>query len=303
MAAQELQDAYNLIKSGDKDSAREMLKTYIKDHPKDANGWWLMSNAVTNPDQRRQSLEKVLTLDPSFEPAQKALAKMDGAPVADVEYPHSSSPQAAPRPSIGGGQLMFDYPLQLRFRIIALAPQIFITDASGNSVLFVRQKILNLREDVRIFRDESKTEELYRINADRIIDIGARYRFTDSKTERPLGSIKQRGLKTIWRAHYDIETPNGDSSHSLTEDNPWVKVGDALLSEIPFVGFFTGFLLHPAYTVHDNAGLPVMQLTKEPAFFESKYRIDNLEPSISQEEEQRILLSLMMMVQLNRARG
>lgn len=306
MTAQELKAVYQLIKQGDRENARAQLIPYLEDHPEDYNGWWLMANAVEDRELRQESLERVLEINPTFEPAQKALSKMNGgnggAPAAPPRS-NGGDVSFAPERKAKSASTVYTYPLRMRFKIIALAPQIYITDANDAPVLFVRQKIFNLREDVRIFRDDSKTDEVFRINADRIIDIGARYKFTDSKTERPLGAIKQRGLKTIWKAHYDIETPQGTPQHSLTEDNPWVKVADVLLGEIPFLGLISGYIIHPSYTIHDNAELPIMQLTKEPAFFESKFRIDLLEPTISAEEEKRLLLSVMMMVQLNRARG
>jgi uncharacterized protein YxjI len=199
--------------------------------------------------------------------------------------------------------MRYQYPLSMRFKIIALAPQIYITDAADQPVLYVRQKILNLREDVRIFRDDTKADEVFRINADRIIDLGARYSFFNSITNQPLGSIKQRGLKTIWSAHYDLEDTHGSVTHAITEDNPWVKVADALVEGIPFVGMFAGYVLQPSYTAHDSAETPLMQLKKEPAFFESKYSIQLLAEDIAPEVENRLLLGLMMMVQLTRARG
>jgi uncharacterized protein YxjI len=197
----------------------------------------------------------------------------------------------------------YNYPLAMRFKIIALAPQIYITDAQDQPVLYVRQKILNLREDVRIFRDDTRTDEVFRIHADRIIDLGARYSFFDSATDQPLGSIKQRGLKTIWKAHYDLEDVNGEGTHAITEDNPWVKVADGLLESIPFVGILSSYVFQPSYTVHDAGEQPIMQLKKEPAFFESRYTIDLLEDAIDPDVERRLLLGIMMMVQLNRARG
>ena len=295
--APELKEAYGLIKSGDKAAARDVLVAYLDDMPNDANAWWLMANALEDREMRKESLERVLELNPGFEQAEKALAKLTHA--ASVPEKRKTPPTSSEPKRKMGGSTIYTYPLHMRFKIIAFAPQIYITDASDNPILFVRQKIWNLKEDVRIFRDDSKTDEVFRINANKIIDIGARYYFTDSQTERPLGSIKQRGLKTIWRAHYDIETPSEEAEHDLTEDNPWVKVGDALLGEIPFVGFFTGFFLHPSFTIHDTSRTPIMRLTKEPAFFESKFRIEMLEPSITPEEEKRLLLSMMMMGAVN----
>jgi hypothetical protein len=72
------------------------------------------------------------------------------------------------------------YPLTLTFRILALGQEIVGTDASGEPVCFVKQKAFRLKEDVLIFRDQGQTERLYRIRADRILDIGARYDITDA---------------------------------------------------------------------------------------------------------------------------
>ena len=46
----------------------------------------------------------------------------------------------------------FQYPLQLRFKLIALAPRIIVTDASGQEVLFVHQDTFKLKEDIHIYR-------------------------------------------------------------------------------------------------------------------------------------------------------
>jgi hypothetical protein len=198
----------------------------------------------------------------------------------------------------------YQFPLHLRFKLVALAPQIYITDANGQEILFVRQKILNLKEDVRIFSDSSKSREIFRINADRIIDFSANYRFTDSSNEQPLGSIKHKGLRSIWKATYLVHDPANQQRFHITEDNPWVKVGDMLFSEIPILGFFTGYLFHPTYTAYrsDNEQ-PVMRLEKQPAFFERSFDIQKLDNNLSDEEEKLLLLSFMMKIQLERSRG
>jgi hypothetical protein len=200
--------------------------------------------------------------------------------------------------------MYYQYPLSLRFKLIALAPQIYITDASGQEIMFVRQKIFKLREDVRIFSDSSKTSEVFRIRADRIIDFSAKYHFFDSQTEAPLGSVKHKGVRSIWSAHWLLFDTEEQQSHHMTEDNPWAKVLDMLLGEIPVVGLFTGYVFHPSYTVYDSqTNEPVMRLTKQPAFFESKFTIDRLGGNLKPQEEQRILLSILMAVQLERSRG
>jgi len=192
------------------------------------------------------------------------------------------------------------YPLGLKFKIMALAPQISVTDASGQQVFYVKQKLFKLKEAVTVFADAAQTRPLYTINADRIIDFSAQYHFTDLMG-MPLGSVKRDGMKSLWRSRFNIL--NGSSPNLvIREENPWIKVVDGLVGQIPVVGMFSGYLLHPAYLVsrEDNTG--VMRLVKMPAFFEGKFRIDKL-AELSPAEETRILLSLLMMVLLERSRG
>ena len=66
-----------------------------------------------------------------------------------------------------------NYPLQMRFKILALAPQIHVTDSTGATVCYVRQKMFRLKENVSVFRDETQKTLLCEIKADRIIDWSA----------------------------------------------------------------------------------------------------------------------------------
>ncbi len=196
------------------------------------------------------------------------------------------------------------YPLDIRFKLVALAPRMFVTDASGNNVSFVSQKVMALKEDIQVFTDESRKQELYHINADRIVDFSAVYRFTDSTSNQPLGSIRSKGWRSIWKATYEIVDANNTLTHRITEDNPWIKIGDSLLGELPVVGLFTGYFLNPTYTAHDEqSGQPVMRLSKQPAFFEGKFRLEKLDPNLSPEVETRLMLGFMLMVQFMRRRG
>ena len=72
-----------------------------------------------------------------------------------------------------------NYPLQLSFKIIALASQIYVRDAGGSLVGYVKQKLFKLKEDIRIFADEGQTQLRYTIRADRILDFSANYAFAN----------------------------------------------------------------------------------------------------------------------------
>lgn len=203
---------------------------------------------------------------------------------------------------------IYQYPLNMRFKLMAMAPRIYVTDASGQEVLFVNQRIWKLKEDIQVYNNSKKDSVVYRIRADRVIDFSATYRFFDGDNTRTYGAVKRKGMRSIWRATYFSDDANGNTSHHLKEDNPWTKVWDNLLNEVPIVNFFTGYMFNPSYTVYrgsnrDDHSQPMMKLKKGKAFFESKYSIDLLEPNVSPDEEIQGLLSLIMLVQLERRRS
>ena len=192
------------------------------------------------------------------------------------------------------------YPLSLSFKKLALSPQISVRDPSGQIRFYVKQKAFKLKEAVTVFADEQQTRPLFYMNADRVIDFRARYHFTDTANNY-IGSIKRQGARSIWRARYDIEY-NGQVVFTIQEENPWMKVADALFTEIPIVGMFAGYVFNPAYSVTAPDGRVLMRLVKEPAFLEGKFRIEET-LDIPEHDEIRIILSMLMMLLLERRRG
>lgn len=192
------------------------------------------------------------------------------------------------------------YPLSLSFKVLAFAPQIFITDASGKGVLYVRQKALKFKEEIEVYTDDSKAKLLYHIKADRIIDFGATYHFTLADGT-PVGSVKRQGMKSLWRSQYDIQSDGGGAPEfQIREKNPWIKVLDGLVSDIPFVGMF----INPTYevSVPGKEDQPLLSIIKKPAMFEGKFEIVQHQP-LEVIDEYRVLLSVLMMILLERSRG
>jgi uncharacterized protein YxjI len=192
------------------------------------------------------------------------------------------------------------YPLSLSFKLFAISPQISVRDAAGELKIYVKQKAFKLKEAITVFADEQQTRPLFHINADRVIDFRARYHFTDA-AGNPVGSIKRQGARSLWRARYDIEV-DGQVAMTIQEENPWTKVFDALFSEIPVLGAFTGYVFNPAYSVMDTNGQVLMRLVKEPAFLEGKFRIEEV-VDVAEHDEVRVVLGMVMMLLLERRRG
>ena len=195
------------------------------------------------------------------------------------------------------------YPLQVSFKLLALAPQLQITDATGRSVIYIKQKLFKLKEKIEIFTDDSKSERIATIQANKVLDWSARY-FFETENGETLGSVGRKGMASLWKATYETFTDHTDfPTHKISEENPMVKVFDSLLGEIPIVGMASSYLFNPKYGAVDNkSGQTVMRLTKKPAFFEGKFELEKLS-DISQSEETNLLLSYVMLLLLEKNRG
>ena len=200
------------------------------------------------------------------------------------------------------------YPLHLSFKVLAVAPQIRVTDATGEPLFFVHQKAFKLKEAVTVYRDETKQTALYTISADRILDFNAAYQIRDG-LGREIGALARRGRRSIWRARYDILDAEGRSAFRVHENGALMKVLDSLFEEIPVLGALTGYFFNPSYTVEaddpatpEREGTPVMTLVKQPAMWEGVFTIERV-GDLMMEHEELVVIALVMMVLRERDRG
>lgn len=195
-----------------------------------------------------------------------------------------------------------NYPLDFKFKITTLSSDFNITDKNGNYVAYVRQKMFKLKEDVIVFNDESKSEELFRIKADRWLDFNTSYAINDLVNEKSYGRLARKGMRSFWKSHYEILDEKDELKFLISEDNAWVKIFDGMVSEIPIVGMFTGYFLNPSYTVKDSQGNEYFKLRKMPSLVGRRFQLDRLK-DIDDEDESLVVLSFLMMVLLERTRG
>lgn len=195
-----------------------------------------------------------------------------------------------------------NFPLDFKFKLTTLASDFNITDKNGNAVAYVRQKMFKLKEDVIVFNNESKTKELFRIKANQWIDFNASYSMTEIATGNSFGRLARKGMRSIWKSSYDVLDTNDKTKFTITEDNAWVKFFDGIVGEIPVVGMFTGYFLNPTYTVKGIDGKDYFKLKKMPSMFGRRFQLDRM-VDIDDEDESLVILSLLMMILLERARG
>ncbi len=199
--------------------------------------------------------------------------------------------------------MKYAFPLKLRFRLIAVAPRISVVDAQEKEILYVEQKVFALKEAVKVFDNSQDKKLLYTQQADQIIDFGARYYFR-SANNHEIGSIQQEGMRSLVQASYAVFDKKGKHSYNIVQSNPLIGALDSLLSIIPFVDLITGFILNPTYSVATkDTNDHIITMKKKPSFFESQFDITLLKEDLSEEQEILLLLSLLMIVQLERNRG
>lgn len=92
-------------------------------------------------------------------------------------------------------------------------------DANGNVAAYMQQKALRLREDLRVYTDESRREELLQIRARTIIDFGATYDVIDSSTGTLVGSLRRQGWQSFLRDTWLILDAQGNEAGRIEEDN------------------------------------------------------------------------------------
>jgi hypothetical protein len=107
----------------------------------------------------------------------------------------------------------------LKRQVFALTGKFRFFDSSGKLLLFSEQKMFKLREDIRVYSDESKMQEVLMIKARQIIDFSAAYDVVDSATGQKVGALRRKGLASILRDEWEILDVGDNVIGKLTEDS------------------------------------------------------------------------------------
>jgi len=95
------------------------------------------------------------------------------------------------------------FPLNFKFKVTTIANDFEVTDASKRTVSYVRQKMFKFIEEIDVYNNDSKSQIIYKINANKWIDFSATYSFTD-KSGAHLGKVARKGWVSLWKTKYDI---------------------------------------------------------------------------------------------------
>jgi uncharacterized protein YxjI len=116
----------------------------------------------------------------------------------------------------------------LKRQVFALTGKLRFFDPQERLVLFVEQKMFRLREDIRIYNDENKSQEMLLIKARNIIDFNAAYDVIDAPTGQKIGTFRRKGWQSMMRDEWELLDTGDQVVGMLFEDS----VGYALLRRL-----------------------------------------------------------------------
>ena len=117
----------------------------------------------------------------------------------------------------------------LKRQVFALTGKFRYYDPMGNLVMFSEQKMFKLREDIRVFADENKMQEVLQIKARQIIDFSAAYDVIDSAYNQKVGVLRRKGMRSILRDEWEVLDANDQLIGMLFEDSPGLAMLRRLL--------------------------------------------------------------------------
>jgi len=96
-------------------------------------------------------------------------------------------------------------PLQNLYRVTPLAAGDMPT---GAPVAYVRQKRMAVKEDIRFYADEAQTQEIFRIRARSVLDIGGA-RYDVFAGDEQVGALEHQLAASILRTKWTVQSAGG----------------------------------------------------------------------------------------------
>lgn len=103
------------------------------------------------------------------------------------------------------------------FKIVGGAFHIF--NQHDELMFYTEMKAFKLREDIRLYADEGRNEEMLQIHARHIVDFSATYDVIDSHTDEVIGSLRRFGGRSILRDEWGIYDADERQFGSVVEDS------------------------------------------------------------------------------------
>lgn len=110
-----------------------------------------------------------------------------------------------------------------------------ITGEGGTPIGYCEQKAFKFREDMRIFTDRTKSQELLRMKSRQVIDFGATYDVFLPSAET-IGSLRRKGLTSSFiRDSWLIFDSEGKAIGALKEDSTFAALARRFIDVVSLI--------------------------------------------------------------------
>jgi uncharacterized protein YxjI len=105
---------------------------------------------------------------------------------------------------------------------------------AGGPIAYVRQKRMAIKEDIRFFADENESQELFRIKARSMFDIGgARYDVADAQGQ-PVGVLEHSFRKSLLRSTWKVTDADGGEVVTAQERSLPMAFARRIVDFVPY---------------------------------------------------------------------
>ncbi len=163
--------------------------------------------------------------------------------------------QGIPRPpGTAHSPLWFQNYYRIRKKVLAIANQYRIEDAKGSMLGYSRQKIIRIKENIKIFADDSMTNELFRIQQEQIMDMWGTFAVVDSATDTVVLKLRRQAISSgFYVDEYLLLDANGQTVGRVAE-----RGGRGLARK-----YLPGGSLVPEQLVVEFYGQPVAEIKQQ----------------------------------------
>jgi uncharacterized protein YxjI len=108
---------------------------------------------------------------------------------------------------------------------------------AGGPIAYVRQKKFAIKEDIRFYADENETQELFRVKARSMLDMGGS-RYDIFVGDERIGMIWHKFRESLLRSTWHIGGPNEQEVAIARESSTAVGIARRAIDFVPYIGEF-----------------------------------------------------------------
>jgi len=127
-------------------------------------------------------------------------------PAAPPPQPTAPPQQPQQTQTPGSQKVWFQNYYRIRKKVLTVGNKYWLEDQNGAILGFCKQKLFKLKEDIRIYTDESMNQELFQIRQEQIMDAWGKFNVIDAATNTKLGYVKRKIISAFVKDTWELYT-------------------------------------------------------------------------------------------------